>query len=280
MRLSGAGMAMKKSSGLAALVLAAILLRASPAAADTVFSGDFSGNNWLEKFNSVRPAPWIEGRDRATIVLDAERGRPVLQVAYPRGKYGNKFGGVQWKTYLDRAYEHLVLTYRVKFGDGFNFVKGGKLPGLIGGHFAGKPDSVVSGGSKPNGHDGWSARLMWRRRGEAVLYLYHPDQPGRYGEDLKWMVKGRPARFVPGRWHEVRTEIVLNKPGQGDGIVRAWLDGEPALERRDIRFRDTNKIGIDALYFSTFFGGDDATWSATRDEAIYFDGFNIDTAPN
>jgi hypothetical protein len=36
---------------------------------------------------------------------------------------------------------------------------------------------------------------------------------------------------------------------------------------------------IDALYFSTFFGGDDATWAPTKDETVDFDDFVICTGP-
>jgi len=93
------------------------------------------------------------------------------------------------------------------------------------------------------------------------------------------MIGNVAAQFVPGKWHEVRTEITLNTPGKKDGVVRSWLDGTPALERRNLRFRNSPDIGIDALYFSTFFGGNDLSWATSKDEYVDFDRFVVNTKP-
>lgn len=60
----------------------------------------------------------------------------------------------------------MTLAYRVLFPAGFDFVKGGKLPGLYGGHRG------CSGGDDARAC--WSTRLMWRARGEGELYLVRP----------------------------------------------------------------------------------------------------------
>ena len=67
---------------------------------------------------------------------------------------GRCTGGAQWRLELGDDYDELYLTYRVRFADEFNFVKGGKLPGLVGGE-------ANTGGRVPTGRDGWSARMMW-----------------------------------------------------------------------------------------------------------------------
>ena len=144
------------------------------------------------------------------------------------------------------------MSYRVRFEDGFDFVKGGKLPGLIGG-------TGNTGGNRPNGSDGWSGRMMWRRGGDAVQYVYHPDQPGIYGEDFRWE-----RRFEPGRWHTVEHRFVMNDPRKHDGILQAWFDGQEALYVDDLRFRDVDSFAIDQFYTSTFFGGGDSTWRRPR----------------
>lgn len=71
----------------------------------------------------------------------------------------------------------------------------------------------------------------------------------------------------------------MNTPGKNDGIIQSWLDGELVLDRRDIRFRDTNTFSIDQLYFSTFFGGDDPSWAPSKNETVLFDDFNVSTRP-
>lgn len=213
---------------------------------------------------------WSNGVDdqRVSIVETGEDGNRALAVLYPEGEYGTSQTGAQWKVPLGGSFERMTLSYRIRFTGDFDFVKGGKLPGLIGG-------TGNTGGSIPDGTDGWSARMMWRTDGAIVQYVYHPDQPGGYGEDLPWSSDGEPVHFEPDRWYTLRHEIIMNTPGEYDGVIRTWLDGEPALVMTEMRFRDVDTFAIDTLYFSTFFGGGSSSWATTRDEVIWFDDFEV-----
>lgn len=217
---------------------------------------------------------WAQGLSEGRVdVIEGPEARSghSLRVLYPKGGVGPGEGGAQWLVNLPKSFEELYVSYWVKFGAGFDFVKGGKIPGLGGGQ-------NNTGGSKPDGSDGWSGRMMWRVGGEAVQYLYHPDQPTTYGEDLDYDVGGQRV-FAPGQWVQVEHHFVMNTPGQHDGIVEAWWNGELALQRTDIRFRDVSTFAIDVFYFSTFFGGSTVDWAATKDEYTYFDDFVIATGP-
>lgn len=55
----------------------------------------------------------------------------------------------------------LHLRYYVRFSEGFDFVKGGKLPGLF-------------GGAIPDGTNGFSVRYMWRTNGDGEAYAHLP----------------------------------------------------------------------------------------------------------
>ena len=240
----------------------------------TVVHVDFDatslGTYTTTSFNGDWPsAEWVSGLDagRAEIVggSEAHAGRS-LRLKYPVGTYGSRDQAIQARIALPHGYEELYVSYRVRFAEGFDFVKGGKLPGLMGG--AGN-----TGGNRPDGTDGWSGRMMWRRDGEAVQYLYHPDQPGTYGEDLRWN-----RRFEPGRWHTVEHRFVMNTPSRNDGVLQAWFDGEQTLLVEDLRFRDVDTFAIDHFYISTFFGGGDVTWAPQRDEYVWFDDFVVSTA--
>ena len=192
-----------------------------------------------------------------------------LRVKYPQGTIGSG-GGLQFLTDFSRfptePQESLYLRYYIRFEPGFDFVKGGKLPGLAGG-------AANTGGHKPNGTDGWSARVMWRGDGKIVQYVYHPDQPGDYGEDFDWNYGGCPRFFKPGQWQCLETYVRMNSPGKKDGVIRSWLDGEPALEVMNLRFRDTSSLKIDKMVFDTFFGGGDPSWATPRDQFAFFDNF-------
>ncbi len=172
------------------------------------------------------------------------------------------------------ARDEAYVRYYVRFDPDFDFVLGGKLPGLIGG-------TAPTGGEIPTGTDGFSARIMWRAGGQVVQYVYHPDITD-YGEDMEWNVAGQ-RYFAPGKWHCVETQIVMNTvvggAGQYDGVVRSWFDGELALERTDIRFRDVETVQVDGLYFSTFFGGSDATWAPPTNQGAQFDNFVVSAGP-
>lgn len=243
-------------------------LRSRP---DVLFFGGFESDPW--------PGVWgmawgPDGHGEVYTGRGAFEGHS-LQVNYSKDVYGPE-GGFQFLTDFAKfpipPEESLYLRYYVRFDPGFDFVKGGKLPGLAGG-------AANTGGHKPNGADGWSARIMWRAGGKIVQYVYHPDQPGEYGEDLAWDQGGCPRYFTPGQWDCVETYVQMNHPGKKDGVIRSWLNGEKALEATNLRFRDTASLKIDKFYFDTFFGGGDASWASPRDQKAQFDDFVIARGP-
>ena len=250
---------------------------AAPSSARIIFSQDFNTASLGPYRGEALAAGWMGAtpndgvRQGRTTVIEgaaAHEGRS-LSVSYPKGGVGSSNGGALWRMRVGR-FDDLYCSYFVRFEPNFEFVKGGKLPGLAGG--AGN-----TGGRKPTGTDGWSARMMWRARGKVVQYVYHVDQPGIYGDDFEWDLGGQ-RFFRPGTWHHVEHRIAINTPRQHDGIVQGWFDGVLALDRRGVRFRDVDAFAIDIFAFSTFFGGSDATWAPQKDEQIFFDQFVIATA--
>lgn len=196
-----------------------------------------------------------EGR----VTLEETDGQRALRVHYAPGQIGPEAGGAGWRWPLG-THEAAELTYTLRFSEGFDFVKGGKLPGLCGG-----PDNV-SGGRPADGRNGFSARLMWRKDGRGEAYVYHKHQPDRYGDRFAF-----PAdfRFPTGQPVRVRIAVAMNTPGQRDGQLRVWIalpgaNERQMVERTDLQWRDRADFGVDSLYFETFHGGSDATWAPTR----------------
>lgn len=90
---------------------------------------------------------------------------PVLQVQYPAGSFqDNDDGGAQFYALWNSSgspFQSMLVTYEVAFDTDFDWVKGGKLPGLRGG-----PDpNNCSGGNQANGTNCFSSRVMWRTNG-------------------------------------------------------------------------------------------------------------------
>ncbi|MGB3612608.1 MAG: polysaccharide lyase, partial [Elainellaceae cyanobacterium] len=234
--------------------------------------GDFS-KDWEARWDVRQKGAW--GDDNFEVLPSTGDGN-ILRVHYPKGsaapsvsrKDGVPIGGGQFYADLDLPPQNrLRLSYDLRFSDDFDFVKGGKLPGLFGG-------AGASGGNIPDGTNGFSARLMWRRDGQGEVYAYLPTSDG-YGTSI-----GRGAwTFMPGQWHTVEQEVVLNQPGQDDGQVRVWLDGNLMLKESGLIFRTTDKLKLDGLFFSTFFGGGDRSWSTPKDVHIDFANFSVGSGP-
>jgi len=216
---------------------------------------------------------WASPGGRVNVV--EENGDRFLRVNYPQGGVGPREGGAQWKVdFMDAfgtTYDELYLSYKLRFANGFNPVKGGKLPGALGG-------KGNTGGDRADGSDGWSARMMWRDEAAAVFYVYHADMPSRFGEIFKWgEIETR--LFPAGEWVQVEHRIVMNSPGAKNGILQGWYNGVLAIDKHDMRFRHVDSFAIDGFYFSTFFGGSSDEWAPTRDEVIDFDDFIFSTVP-
>ena len=90
---------------------------------------------------------------------------PVLRVTYPEGSFSHDTGGAQlytlWNTTDGTSFNTMMVTYEVAFDAGFDWVKGGKLPGLRGG----LNSNGCSGGNKSDGLECFSSRIMWRASG-------------------------------------------------------------------------------------------------------------------
>ena len=90
---------------------------------------------------------------------------PVLQVTYAEGSFSHDTGGTQfyslWNTTDGSAFNSMMVSYELAFDEGFDWVKGGKLPGLRGG----LNSTGCSGGNKADGLECFSSRLMWRKSG-------------------------------------------------------------------------------------------------------------------
>jgi len=257
------------------------LIQPTDASGRTIFSANFehaeTGLYTDEHLNLDWNRPtWSDGvEERRVWVVKTDSGSKALTVNFPARTYGPEKNGAVWRLEFDVPYKAVEVRFDVMFKKEFDFVRGGKLPGLFGG-------KGNTGGNKPNGNDGFSARMMWREDGRVVQYLYYPDQPDRYGHQVPWINAdtGHQIQFVPGKWHTVVHQLFINTPDKHDGKLRAFFDERLVLHMDTIRFRDTDEFSIDGFLFSTFFGGGDSSWQTTADETVYFDNFRITEIPD
>src|SRR5262249_50082232 len=153
---------------------------------------------------------------------------------------------------------------------------GGKMPGISATY-----GKAGWGGRKVNGADGWSARGHFRKPGsdatEIGYYCYHAHMQGQYGDVFTF---NPPLQYD--RWYCIEMHCKLNtpskegEPGQKDGTLKAWIDGKPAFERTDLRFRDVARLKIESIWVNVYHGG---TSLAPEDLHLYLDNLVIASKP-
>ena len=190
----------------------------------------------------------------------------AIKVLYQGHEHGRK--RVLVSSSLPRPAKAYTLSFAVKFCEGFDFAKGGKLHGL-------GPRKPVAGG-KPVTPMGWSARLMFRPEGGLMTYVYHQDMPGKYGHTSV----APNFKFVPGQYYRVEMRVALNDPASAaNGTVEVSVDGQELIKHTGLRFRAVEGQDglIQTLMFNTFHGGNAPEWAprtvdgAFKTDCAYFD---------
>ncbi len=233
------------------------------AAKDTVpieasWEDDFSGD-WTNRW----PLRHISEAEAEKLTYFSRDGETWIRVTYEEGEVRK---GLHFRTKMEHR-DSIYMEYKLRFAEDFDWVLGGKLPGLAGGQL------VVR--RAPTGKDGWSIYFMWRGDGKGSAYVYHPDQSRHIADHFRldnfWFQKGVVQTLA--------TEVVMNTPGEHDGIIRAWLDGVLVVEETNIRFRTVPELQIDSILFHSIFGGSTEDWAPTKDEHIEFGDFKLYEAP-
>ena len=172
--------------------------------------------------------------------------------------------------------EELYGRYYVKFGNTWDPGQGGKLPGP-----GGTYGRAGWGGRKVNGTDGWSARMGFQRskvrenETQLFFYTYHADMKGTYGDNLHWNIENR-GSLKNEQWYCIETYVKMNTPGKNDGILRGWVDGQLAMEKTDLRFRDIPDLKIESFWVNLYYGG---KWASPQDMDVYFDNVALSHQP-
>lgn len=110
---------------------------------------------------------------------NAPNGANALVANYPAGTFGLTGSGYSFYSegshngVLTSGAKEVLFSYSIYFENGFDFVKGGKLPGLYGGTNIDVAKSC-SGGRQDGRDECFSARMMWRTDGAGEFYNYYP----------------------------------------------------------------------------------------------------------
>uniref|UniRef100_A0A8H7Y5H8 Polysaccharide lyase 14 domain-containing protein n=1 Tax=Psilocybe cubensis TaxID=181762 RepID=A0A8H7Y5H8_PSICU len=205
-------------------------------------------------------------------------GAPVLRVSYPEGSFSHDTGGAQfyslWNTTDGSSFNSMMVSYEIAFESNFDWVKGGKLPGLRGG----LNSTGCSGGNKATGVDCFSARLMWRKNGAGEVYAYIPtpnnlcsDKSIICNSDFGVSIQRDNFGFVSGKWTRVTLLVQLNNPPDvANGYMALYFNDLLAVSQQNLQIRAADSVVANGFYFSTFFGGSDTSWATPVTTHTYF----------
>ena len=180
-----------------------------------------------------------------------------------------------------------TLTYSVFFPVGFDFVKGGQLPGITIGAL---PYESATGGSWSE--TGGSFRIMFRDHGAAIGYAYFPLPGAAQGalaaqnEDFKEVAEMKAGggttgialwdgrfrgdfQLRTGAWNTVSVSVRLNRAGHEDGAVAMSVNGR-TKSLTGVVWRLDPATRISAVNFVSFFGGDSDDWNSAVDTHVCF----------
>lgn len=201
------------------------------------------------------------------VAVEAGTARQALEVRIPAGSHGT--GGTDIKAGMSfpwtprslKRTEAACLGYSVWFAPGFDFGHGGRLPGLAGG-------GPVDG---DRAKSALSARFVWGAGGKTDVAVVAGS-----GIAANTVAAERSViTFEPGRWAQVEVEVVLNTPGERDGILRVWIDGELKVDRRNAQLRDAADVVFDGVAAEIVYGTGEPVTAARRDMRVRLSPFEL-----
>ncbi|KAF9523732.1 polysaccharide lyase family 14 protein [Crepidotus variabilis] len=198
------------------------------------------------------------------------------------GGFGFYLSGPTWfATQLADATE-AIFSYRMMLEDGWEWAKGGKLPGISGG--VGDMSYGCTGGRKEKRCQCFNARAMWRADGVAELYTYLPLTSGN--KDRQLLVPPRALEnadygFSVGRgafnldsavksWVALAFRVKLNDVGVDNGEIELWFEGKSVVRLIELQLRESEESKIRGMHFQTFFGGHTPDWASPKDQRARF----------
>jgi hypothetical protein len=168
--------------------------------------------------------------------------------------------------------------YKVMFPEKFNWVKGGKLPGIWMGNIGANGGNHIANGA--------SYRVMWRAGGALEAYVYTPTNQSpdfmnatksisnnEYGLSL-W--RGS-ASAIAGKWTNITITAVINSSNStSDGVISLTVNNITSSFNK-INW-GSSAFNIEGLMMHTFFGGSDESWATPTEQVVLFKDFVVDTS--
>nr|MBA3848286.1 hypothetical protein [Planctomycetota bacterium] len=239
---------------------------------EVIFADDFEGiadaAGLAAKWDSLFHGPRL-----ASEAAHVHAGAQSLELFCPRQE-GERSAAVARSLRDER--DVLFLRYYSKFDGSFDVVGSSHNGGGISAHY--NIDGRATPGIPADGKNKFLVEFeCWRgdatepNPGNLNLYVYHPEQRSQWGDhffpdgivlpntslrgDFGAGFVARPL-IVPelGRWYCYELMVRANTPGQRDGRLGIWLDGELIGDFANLRLRDVATLRMDRFNLSLHIG--------------------------
>jgi len=171
--------------------------------------------------------------------------------------------------YINPTQDIIFIRFYAKFNSEFNVSGSSHNGSTISSSYWEGP-----GGGPGIPADGYNKFLVsgeaWRdgnepeNPGSLNAYVYHPEQRDIWGDHFFPTGRVIPFDYLPGdfgpyfisrpeivpeldRWYAYEIMVKANTPGERDGRIAFWLDGELIADFLNIRLRDTTDLKIDRV---------------------------------
>lgn len=240
---------------------------------DLIFAERFESGDWLSSWSDIDKT----GDAEPVTANKPERFEPIdgkaLRVTVRKGKKQGLNMHYRFAQAGRDEPEEVFFRYALRLGESWDpSLEGGKMPGLSGTY-----GRAGWGGRKADGRNGWAARGSFFRiqREKSPLshlrgigtYLYQADMSDAYGDVYGWGL-GPSGALEKNRWYSIEQQVRMNRPGERDGILRAWVDGKLVFEKTNVRYRDIPDLRIESLWMNVYHGGTRAT---NKDLTLFID---------
>lgn len=178
--------------------------------------------------------------------------------------------GFVWTPSWLKGTQSACLGYSVKVPEDFKFGPGGSLPGL----FGGEPEMADAAEDKRSA--AFSARLLWRENAMLDVRVTGTGTGKGKGESATYALDHNYLRLPKDTWLQIEQEIALNTPGQADGILRVWVNGEIKVDRKDMMYRTRPGEGLLGVIANTHYASRDLNWApAPKSTSILLSPFYV-----
>jgi hypothetical protein len=225
-----------------------------------LFADDFESYNGAAGLTGK----WNQAYHTANIRIATETGNffgggKSLEFTVPRTS--NEVSNTVVK-FLSPGQDALFLRYYAKFDGGFDVIGSSHNGSTISARYC-CPGVRADGYNKfLVSYEAWRDNTASANPGRLNAYVYHPDQRDIWGDHFFPTGTVLPFSSVPfdfgtefvsradvtpalGRWYCYELMVKANTPGQRDGRVAFWLDGELIADFPNLRLRETTALKID-----------------------------------